>query len=155
MRNPPAITDVKKQTPRWVWVVVGLGVAMTLFYLAVPLYIFGSTAIKERLSRIAFSSETWKQAKPSAMNDVRLSMVDDLMKSRTLNGKNRGEVVELLGEPDGDPAVRPRFPSWQMHYYLGPSRGTVLFKGFDFDYLVLRLDSSGKVVATDIVTLRT
>ena len=82
-------------------------------------------------------------------------MVDNLMKSRLLEGKSRDEIMALLGESDGDPAVESRFPGWQMHYYLGPSRGTVLFRGLDYDYLVLRLDATGKVIAIDIVTLKT
>jgi hypothetical protein len=82
-------------------------------------------------------------------------MVDNLIKSNRLKGKSRDEVVSLLGESDGDPAVEKRFPEWQMHYYLGPSRGTVLFRGFDYDYLLLRFDSTGKVIAIDIVTLKT
>jgi hypothetical protein len=156
MTPPPVIKDLKKQTPRWVWVVLGLSVAIALFPIAVPVIIFGGDAIKERRSRIRFDAETWRNTgKPYGVIGVRLQMVDDLMKSHILDGQSRYEVVQLLGEPDGDPSVKPRFPKWQMHYYLGPSRGTVLFRGFDYDYLVLRLDAQGKVAAVGIVTLKT
>ena len=144
-----------KKVPKWVWIVALLAVLASP-PLAIPLFIFGKAAVMERLGRRAFDSELWKKSgKPHGVRDVRIKMVDHLMRSQKLAGMSREEVVGLLGEPDGDPAVKPRFPDWQMHYYLGPSRGTVLFSGFDYDYLVLRLDERGRVVALKIVTLKT
>ena len=124
--------------------------------LVIPLFIFGSDAVMERLSRRAFSSEVWKKSgTPYGVNDTRIKMVDDLIKNHSPQGKSREAIIALLGEPDGDPSAKSRFPDWHMHYYLGPSRGTVLFKGFDYDYLVLRLDGQSNVVAVSIVTLKT
>jgi hypothetical protein len=150
-----------KKVPKWAWAIVICLACFACLSFAFPFFIFEYESLAERLSRRAFKSEVWmgsgwnRSEQPYAVKNVRIKMVDDLMNRNVLNGKSRRDVVGLLGEPDGDPSVRPRFPDWQMHYYLGPSRGTVLFKVLDYDYLVLRLDEQGNVITVGIVTLRT
>jgi hypothetical protein len=142
-------TRPKKWLP---WVIVAL---CLLPGVLVTSYLYTSEAIKERHNRIQFDSEVWKRAKPDGVEGVRLRMVDDLIQARHLEGKSRDEVMGLLGESDGDPSFERRFPKWQMHYYLGPTRGSFLFSGMDYDYLVFRLDDKNRVVAMDIVTFTT
>jgi hypothetical protein len=127
--------------PKWLWIIALLGVIP----FAIPVFIFGPDAVMERLSRRAFESGLWKKSgEPYGVNDMRIKMVDHFMRSQKLAGKSHQEIVGLLGEPDGDPAAKRRFPNWQLHYYLGPSRRTVLFKGFDYDYLYCDLMSEAK-----------
>jgi hypothetical protein len=108
--------------------------------------------VKERSNRIAFDSAAWKI---SQSDGTRLRMVDDLLKSHPLEGKSKEEVLALLGGPSDNSDVKQRFPDWHMHYHLGPSRQTLFFGAFDSDYLVLRLDTEGKVIAVSIVVHRT
>ena len=43
-------------------------------------------------------------------------MADRLIADRTLIGKTRAKVVEMLGEP----SETPNFADWDMVYWLGP-----------------------------------
>jgi hypothetical protein len=144
-----------KKIPSSVWILAPLVILLSLpFVLPVGAIVYSS--ITERLNRISFDAELWKRSgQPYGSNDTRLTMVDDLIRSQLLIGKSREEVVELLGETDGDHSIKDRYPNWQMYFYLGPSRSTILFKGFDYDYLVLRFDEQGKVNEAGIVTLKT
>ena len=76
---------------------------------------------------------------------LRGCMVDDLLSRRRLRGIRRDEVVALLGEP------RPTayFTDYDLVYWLGPERGLV---SIDSEWLVLRLDGSGRVSDYRLVT---
>lgn len=86
-----------------------------------------------------FDSGAWRNANTEQNDPVRLSMVDDLVRSKRLVGKTRPQVVELLGEPDGG-----KFQDWDMVYWVGPERGT--YMAIDSEWLIIRLDESGRVV---------
>ena len=72
-------------------------------------------------------------------------MVDELLDQRWLPGRTRTEVVALLGEP------RPTryFTDYDLVYWLGPERGPF---GIDSEWLVIRLDSSGRVGEAQLAT---
>ena len=77
-----------------------------------------------------FNAELW-QAPPA--EKTRLSMADDLVRSRLLVGRSRDEVQALLGSPtDTD-----KWQDWDMIYILAPCR--CLFP-IDYEWLVLRLE---------------
>lgn len=90
-----------------------------------------------------FDAAAWKD-EAQVEQGVRLGMADRLLARRTLLGKTRDEVVELLGEPP----PTAYFANWHMGYWLGPERS--LFS-IDSEWLVLRLAQDGRVVDTRIV----
>jgi hypothetical protein len=144
-----------QKIPKRVWVLV-LICGLACVPVLIPVFIFASDAISERMSRIAFNSVIWKQSGwPNEVKDTRIKMVDDFISNHAAQGRSRDSIVALLGEPDGDPSIKSRLSDWDMHYYLGHSRGTVLFKHLDYDYLVFRLDGNGIVIAMRIVTIKT
>jgi hypothetical protein len=91
----------------------------------------------------AFDPVAW-QDKSQVQQGVRLGMADRLIARRTLIGKTRAEVVELLGEPPHT----GYFADWDMVYWLGPERG---FISIDSEWLVVRLAKDGRVVDNRIV----
>lgn len=76
---------------------------------------------------------------------VRGCMVDDMLERNELRGKTRAEVVALIGEPDPSDL----FPEYELVYWLGPQRGLI---GTDSEYLVMKLDKSGRVTSVELVT---
>jgi hypothetical protein len=151
--GPPVLHKTSKRRKWHPWIIIAIIIAIYLSPgLLLTSYLYISDAAKERRSRIPFNSETWKKAEPRG---IRLKMVDDLIVSHTLEGRSRDEAIDLLGDPNGDPGVKKRFPDWHLHYYLGPTRRNFLFRLLDYDYLVLRLDKQGEVVAVNIVTFTT
>lgn len=95
--------------------------------------IFG-TSIKEDLQRESFDSAAWKSPKSTSGDySLRSRMVDDLLSRHHLVGRNRNQVIALLGKPDL--AVGNEF-----RYTLGWERGWLKIDGED---LVIAFDSSG------------
>jgi hypothetical protein len=76
--------------------------------------------------------------------DVRHRMADRLVEARSLQGKTRAEVIELLGKPD---ALADG--NGDMIYVLGDERS---FLGIDRELLAIRFDASGTVTAAKIRT---
>jgi hypothetical protein len=114
------------------WLVLPLG---TVTLVALTLWSMGPVQ--------AFDRTAWRD-ESQIKQGVRLGMADRLIADRTLLGKTRAEVVELLGEP-------PRtgyFADWDLVYWLGPERG---FISIDSEWLVLRLSADGRVVDNRIV----
>lgn len=93
-----------------------------------------------------FDSKSWKD--PAQFDQEpfpRRTMADDLVGDRALQGKTRAEVIELLGEP----TQTEYFRDWDVVYWLGPQRG---FLAMDSEWLVIRLDESGRVREAKITT---
>jgi hypothetical protein len=90
-----------------------------------------------------FDSIRW-QEESHVKQGARLGMADSLVAHRTLLGKTRSEVVELLGEPP----PTEYFRDWDLVYWLGPERG---FISIDSEWLVLRLAEDGRVQENRIV----
>lgn len=91
----------------------------------------------------AFDPVAWRD-ESQVQQGVRLGMADRLIARRTLIGKTRAEVVELLGEPP----PTGYFADWDLVYWLGPERG---FISIDSEWLVLRLAEDGRVIDNRIV----
>ena len=82
-----------------------------------------------------FDSERWKNA--DLLTRERVQMVDALFAHHPLNGMQRSQVVELLGEP----TPTDKWEDWDMIYVLGPTE----YMPIDHEWLVINLDEEGRV----------
>jgi hypothetical protein len=120
----------------WVVAVVVTGIALAV-----------GIAVWSKTERLSFDSAVWKRDSFQALRFDRDSatrdrMVDDLLRRYRLTGMQKPEVTTLLGDPDFTNSAP--FKDWDMIYWLGPdARGG--FGGLDFMWLVLKLDSTGRV----------
>jgi len=86
-----------------------------------------------------FDSTAWKHKGIDwFMDDVRENMVDDLLKSNTLIGLNKQEVVELLGRPERDDTN-------QLTYLVREKYGWNLDPEY-ISHLVIELDDNQVVI---------
>lgn len=109
---------------------------------AIAWFLFGDS-IQERSNRREFDSTEWKNPQ-EVTNNIRIRMVDDLLRRHRFNGMTREQVTTIIGEPD----KTEKFRNWDMVYWLGPERG---FMSIDFEWLVLRLDSQKKVSDVSVI----
>jgi len=109
---------------------------------AVGWFFFGDT-VRKHLRRQRFDPIAW-QAEKSPTNDVRIRMVDDLLRRHRFRGMTREQVTALVGEPE----KTEYFKEWDLVYWLGPERGWV---SIDSEWLVFRLDNQKKVADYKIV----
>ncbi len=68
-------------------------------------------------------------------------MIEDLLGSYKFDGWTRQQVVDLLGQPNGNWSG---FEQWDMIYLLGLERGGAF--SLDDEALVFKFDSTGRVV---------
>ena len=93
-----------------------------------------------------FDARIWRDsASTHGPLALRGCMVDDLLESRALRGETRASIVALLGEP----AATSPFGTVDLVYWLGPERNPF---GVDSEWLIVRLDGSGRVVNYGLVT---
>ncbi len=114
------------------------GVALVLGLL------FGLPVVKDYASRRPFEPEAWKRENSEAAAGVRVTMVDDLLKSHRLVGMSRPQIEALLGVPP----PTPYFSDYDLVYWLGPERGAF---SIDSEWLVVRF-SKGVAVEAEVVT---
>jgi hypothetical protein len=119
---------------RWSWVVILVIVAMCLFPAGIVAW---------RYRARTFDAVAWRNDAENG-SGVRQSMADGLVASRSLIGRTREEVVEMLGEPP----ETGYFKRYDLVYWLGHERG---FISIDSEWLVIRI-VNGRVVEADIVT---
>jgi hypothetical protein len=119
-----------------------LGLVVTLCVIGAGWFLFGD-AIQERFRRRRFDAAAWRGEKVLT-NDVRIWMVNDLLRRHRFRGMTREQVTAIIGEPD----ETGYFKDWDLVYWLGPERG---FISIDSEWLVFRLDSQKKVVDYRIV----
>jgi hypothetical protein len=113
------------------------GRALRRHYLPLP---------EDRCRTRRFAAAAWRDStQVYSAAAVRGCMVDDLLKRHQLVGQSRAAVVALLGEP----APTPYFREYDLVYWLGPERGML---SIDSEWLVLRLDSGGRVSERRLVT---
>ena len=114
-------------------------------YFAYPYISFftdmGYDVAKERLNRLPFDTAKWKSGKE---NDIRIRMVDSLLRKYELSGKTRSEILALLGEADNTGYFR----DYDLVYRLGAERG---FISIDSEWLVFRLGTNYTVKEYRIV----
>ena len=132
--------------PRW------LRITLIVIGLAVLTVIVGGWLFLRSLSPLSRCDE--RRFTPARWNDstlafgpgaIRGCVVDDLLRREKLRGRTRAEIVALLGEP-------PRtdyFRDYDLVYWLGPERGMM---SIDSEWLVFRLDSTGRVIEHRLVT---
>ena len=100
----------------------------------------------DRCRNRRFDAVAWRDStRVYSAAAVRGCMVDDLLDRHPMVGRSRAEVVALLGEP------RPTdyFREYGLVYWLGPERGLM---SIDSEWLVMRLDSLGRVTQARLVT---
>ena len=125
---------------RILFILLLIGVFGVVAVVAWPFYGY---AIKERLRRQPFDKTVW-QGQKDFRDDVRIRMVDDLLRRHDFHSKTRHQVTAVLGEPD----ETDYFKEWDMVYWLGPERG---FMSIDSEWLVIQLDDDKKVTEYRIV----
>ena len=137
------------RVPTWVRVTLTVMVC-----LAVGLGALGWWAINslgaDREQRCAgherFLAGVWRDStKVRSPLAARGCMVDDLLKSHDFRGRTRAQLVALLGEPP----KTDYFREYDLVYWLGPERGLM---SIDSEWLVFRLDSTGRVREHRLVT---
>jgi hypothetical protein len=107
--------------------------------------LFGRPAWEERARARPFEATAWRKGGGrDLMWPVRLSMVDDLLRSHDLRGLTRDQVTALLGPPDDETPFRDRDLVWR----LGPERGLVRIES---EWLALRLGPEGKVLDVEVL----
>ncbi|QPF73179.1 hypothetical protein G8A07_09755 [Roseateles sp. DAIF2] len=89
--------------------------------------------------RAAFSSSAWRELRPALAETadpgcVLGPMARDLMDSGELNGKAAGQVIQLLGEPDGREGIA-------LIYGIGQCHGW----GWHHSELVLAGSAAGRI----------
>jgi hypothetical protein len=130
----PSAAEALRMVKRKRWLVVGLAGLTVFVVLAVRwAWVLGP----------AFDPALW-QDEDQVRQGVRLEMADRLLARRTLVGKTRAQVVELLGEPP----PTAYFTDWDLVYRLGPERG---YFSIDSEWLVLRLGADGRVMDNRVV----
>jgi hypothetical protein len=140
------VSPMSPRAKRSMVVVALIGSIPILVPFGILMYAVLEPPAESYLRSVKFESTAWKAgtADHGIMWPTRLRMVDDLMRRRLLDGRTRETVERLLGSPD----LTDKFRNWDMVYHLGPERG---FFRIDSEWLVLRLDRSGKVVEGRIV----
>lgn len=129
-----------RKPSRWRYVLYGLGGLAVVVSAA-----FGLLTVQE--SRFGwerrFDAAVWRAH--SEDPPVRLAMVRSLLRSPGLVGKNRSEIVALLGPPS---AVDRKYIDSDMVYWLGPERGWLRL---DHEWLRIDLDEHDVVVKAEVL----
>lgn len=130
---------MKKETKKNIWWALAV---CAILAGAIAWFLFGDS-VQERLNRRNFDPIEW-QGQKSMDKDVRIRMVDDLLRRHSFKGMTREQVIAIIGEPD----KTEYFKNWDMVYWLGPERG---FISIDSEWLVLRMDSRKRVLEVSVV----
>ena len=120
-----------------------IALLIALFSFGAASWVYVGLPIPWFLLRSSFDSAEWKGQKQIS-DDVRIRMIDDLLRRYNFQGMTREQVVEILGEPD----QTSYFKDWDMVYWLGPERG---FVRIDSEWLVFQLDGRGRVAEHRII----
>ena len=125
-------------------ILIALAIPMILAGCSLYLF-FAAPAIENASQQIPFDSAKWKADGDSSgvMWPTRLRMIDDLIRSKKLEGRTESEVIRLLGSPDN----RNLFND--LVYHLGPERGVIRI---DSESLLIRLDKNNTVKTGKLFT---
>lgn len=86
-----------------------------------------------RTAEMPFEQKTWLNGtNGNQMYFPRLTMADDLIETKKLDGLSRNQVVELLGEPSMENIQWSKDDYFGLVYHLGPERG---FMSVDSEWL--------------------
>lgn len=120
--------------------------AVILFFTSPFWLMAASAAFDDWSNRRPFDSPVWKESLLKSSTDpVRLRMIDDLLKKKTLVNMSRSDIVLLLGTPP----KTDYFREYQFVYLLGPERSIF---GLDSEWLAIRFDSEDRVSAARVVS---
>jgi hypothetical protein len=100
-------------------------------------------SLREHLHRIPFNSVAWQDEKQIESNDPIIRMVDDLIRSRRLDGLKRADVEHILGKPNST----DYFTGHDFAYWLGPERRML---SLDSEWLLVDFDNNGTVKSYSI-----
>lgn len=115
-----------------------------IFIISFFLLLIVGVIIYINITKIRFDSSTWKQmGQLNQASYPRLEMAEDLIRDRTLYGKTKEEVIELLGKPSDD----GYFKTYDLVYWLGPERG---WFSVDSEWLLIQLDDSERVIKYEL-----
>ena len=131
---------------RWRVLAIVVAVPVVAYVLAVAYFTFVPSA-EDHAHRVPFVPQTWRDRSldQDPLWPTRLRMVDDLIAQRHLDGLSRAQTESLLGPGD----KTGKWADWDLIYWLGPERRG-MFR-IDSEWLVIRLDASGKVARYRIV----
>jgi len=102
-------------------------------------------AVNDYRHRATFDTSRWRgNARADPMYPARLTMIDDLLERRLLEGATRDSVAQLLGPRDST----AYFGDWELVYWLGPERGLIRI---DSEWLVVAFGPDGRVTTARIV----
>ncbi len=91
-------------------------------------------ALKGNITHEKFNSEKWKNWTETEEEwSLRWDMMNSLRNKHELTGKNKSEIIELLGEPDSKTES-------EFGYYLGMAK-----HGIDVGNLTIKFDEKEKV----------
>jgi hypothetical protein len=126
-------------------VVVALGCVFLFVGVAVALFRFGDSLD----CRDEPDWDAWRETSAtdsgSAGEGRRRDTAGELRHCRSLHGRHRREVRQLLGKPgETSPAVRGDHTFYS--YYLGPD-----WLGLDSEWLDIEFDGHGRVIRLDVV----
>ena len=132
--------------PRWAkFTLAAAGIATAALTVSGWLFLRSMSPLA-RCDDRRFTSAKWMDADASfGEQAIRGCLVDDLHRSHELRGRSRQEIVALLGEP----TKTAHFSSYDLVYWLGPERSVL---SVDSEWLVMRLDSLGRVSEYRLVT---
>ncbi len=132
--------------PRWLRYTLAL-LGMSALVLAVSAWlVLRSLSPMSRCEDRRFTSSKWKDTSAAfSARAIRGCLVDDLTRSHELRGRTRSEIVALLGAP----SKTEYFREYDLVYWLGPERSLI---SIDSEWLVMRLDSAGRVSDYRLVT---
>ena len=119
---------------------VGFAVGALAAYLFFMISFFIPPILKDYMNRKAFDSQVWKESlRGDDYKEVRLRMVDDLLKKHNLIGMSKEEIDKLLGVPP----KTSYFKKYDYVYRLGQERDLI---PIDSEWLVIKFEN-GKVAA--------
>ena len=122
---------------RWVPLLAFAG-SQLLLRVALVAMVFGTLVVRDRASRTAFDSASWKAENGKGARAVRVHMVDDLLQTHRLVGMSRLQLESLLGVPPANDS----FPGYDYVYWLGPGSS-------DYEWLVIKCER-GAVVSAEV-----
>ena len=108
--------------------------ALKYGFLIFGLIILVSFALKGNITHEKFDSEKWKNWTETEEEwSLRWDMMNSLRNKHELTGKNKSEIIELLGEPDSKAES-------EFGYYLGMAK-----HGIDTGHLTIYFDQNKKI----------
>jgi len=132
--------------PRWVRLTLAFFGVTALALVVSAWLVLRSLSPLSRCDDRRFTSAKWMDSTAAfSSKAIRGCLVDDLLRSHELRGLSRTDIVALIGEPQ----KTDYFRDYDLVYWLGPERG---FISIDSEWLVMRLDSLGRVSEYRLVT---